>query len=165
VVVTPLDVGGADGGTVLDSGGVADVVGGEDCGAAGGGSGGGAAAGSVVDAGVVGDPGAGGSGMVTAGDGAGNGRGWIRGMLGVYPDGLPEPAIPMPINEVYVGAVEASVRTSEAKSATPAARTGPPVQYRCTRSSVSVRVSGTMWIGVPTQDASRMYGRPPKVPK
>ena len=30
---------------------------------------------------------------------------------------------------------------------------------------VAVRVSGTIWIGVPTQDASRMYGRPPNVPR
>jgi hypothetical protein len=59
----------------------------------------------------------------------------------------------------------AKLPTIAEKSATLGALTAGPVQYRCTRSSKSVRVSGTMWIGVPTQEASRMYGRPPKVPR
>ena len=40
-----------------------------------------------------------------------------------------------------------------------------PVQYRYTRSSTSVRVNGTIWIGVPTQDASRMYRLPSNTPR
>ena len=54
---------------------------------------------------------------------------------------------------------------SEVKSATPGAPAAGPVQYRYSRSSTSVLVNGTIWIGVPTQDASRMYGRPPTVPR
>ena len=54
---------------------------------------------------------------------------------------------------------------SEVKSATPGAPAAGPVQYRYSRSSTSVLVNGTIWIGVPTQDASRMYGRPPNVPR
>ena len=56
-------------------------------------------------------------------------------------------------------------RISVEKSATPGAPTAGPVQYRYNRSSTSVRVNGTIWMGVPTQDASRMYGRPPNVPR